>query len=65
MAALGIGHRVETLAYEVAEGYEIATAALVGQNLGARRPRRGSSGGPPREWGARTAARADGANVRA
>ena len=40
MAALGIGHRVETLAYEVAEGYEIATAALVGQNLGARRPRR-------------------------
>jgi len=37
IAALGIGHRIESIAYEFCEGFEVATAALVGQNVGAGR----------------------------
>jgi putative MATE family efflux protein len=35
VAALGIGHRVESLAYLVAVGFGAAAGSLVGQNLGA------------------------------
>ena len=38
MAALGVGHRVESLAYFYAYGVGQATATLVGQYLGASRP---------------------------
>lgn len=37
LAALGIGHRVESWLYMVGVGFGAATAALVGQNLGAGR----------------------------
>jgi putative MATE family efflux protein len=36
LAALGVGHRVESWAYMVGVGFGAATAAIVGQNLGAR-----------------------------
>lgn len=37
LAALGIGHKLEGLAYMVATGFALASSAIVGQNLGARR----------------------------
>lgn len=37
LAALGVGHRVESWLYMVGVGFGAATAALVGQNLGAGR----------------------------
>jgi putative MATE family efflux protein len=37
LAALGIGHRVESWLYMVGVGFGTATAAIVGQNLGAGR----------------------------
>ena len=37
LAALGIGHRIEAFPFYVSFGFSLATAALVGQNLGARR----------------------------
>lgn len=37
LAALGIGHRVESWLYMVGVGFGAATAAIVGQNLGAGR----------------------------
>ncbi|MGH7726362.1 MAG: MATE family efflux transporter [Candidatus Eiseniibacteriota bacterium] len=40
LAVLGIGNRVESLAYLVAVGMSLACEAVVGQNLGAREPRR-------------------------
>ncbi len=40
LAALGIGHKLEGVSYMVATGFALASAALVGQNLGARRPDR-------------------------
>jgi putative MATE family efflux protein len=40
VAALGIGNRIESINYLVAYGFSIATATLVGQNLGARNPER-------------------------
>ncbi|MCK6526617.1 MATE family efflux transporter [Myxococcota bacterium] len=38
MAGLGLGHRVESVAFTVALGYAAAAATLVGQNLGAGDP---------------------------
>jgi len=37
VAALGVGHRVESWTFTVAIGFGAAAAAVVGQNLGARR----------------------------
>jgi putative MATE family efflux protein len=45
LAALGIGHRVESWLYMIAVGFGAATAAIVGQNLGARRPDRAERAG--------------------
>lgn len=40
VATLGIGNRIESVNYLVAYGFSLATATLVGQNLGARNPNR-------------------------
>ncbi|MBD3383499.1 MATE family efflux transporter [candidate division KSB1 bacterium] len=40
IAALGLGHRIEGLAYFSAVGFAVAAEALVGQNLGASKPER-------------------------
>ncbi|MFT4625655.1 MAG: putative MATE family efflux protein [Myxococcota bacterium] len=40
MAAVGVGHRIESLAYLVAVGMSVGAATLVGQSLGAGQPRR-------------------------
>lgn len=40
LAALGLGHRVESVTYLVAVGFSYAVATLVGQNLGAKKPER-------------------------
>lgn len=45
IAALGIGHRVESWVYTVGVGVGAATAAIVGQNLGAGRVDRASRAG--------------------
>jgi putative MATE family efflux protein len=45
LAALGVGHKLEGLAYQVAVGFGLASAAIVGQNLGAGRPDRARSAG--------------------
>ncbi len=45
IAALGIGHRVESWLFMVGVGFGAATAAIVGQNLGAGRPDRASRAG--------------------
>ncbi|MBI1723984.1 MAG: MATE family efflux transporter [Gemmatimonadetes bacterium] len=45
LAALGIGHKLEGLSYMVATGFALASAALVGQNLGAQRPDRARRAG--------------------
>ena len=45
LAALGIGHKLEGLSYMVATGFGLASAAIVGQNLGAGRPDRARSAG--------------------
>ncbi|MEP6992742.1 MAG: MATE family efflux transporter [bacterium] len=45
LAALGIGHRVESWLFMIAVGFGAATAAIVGQNLGAGRPDRASRAG--------------------
>ena len=37
LAALGIGHKLEGLSYMVATGFGLASAAIVGQNMGAGR----------------------------
>jgi len=37
LAALGVGHKLEGLAYQVSIGFGLASAAIVGQNLGAGR----------------------------
>jgi putative MATE family efflux protein len=42
VAAIGIGHRVEGLAYFTSLGFATAAATLVGQHLGAGHPRRAS-----------------------
>ena len=45
LAALGIGHRVESWLFMVGVGFGAATAAIVGQNLGAHRPDRAARAG--------------------
>jgi len=45
LAALGIGHRVESWLYMIGVGFGAATAAIVGQNLGARRVERAERAG--------------------
>ena len=45
LAALGIGHKLEGLSYMVATGFGLASAAIVGQNLGAQRPDRARRAG--------------------
>lgn len=45
LAALGIGHRVESWLYMVGVGFGAATAAIVGQSLGAGRPDRAARAG--------------------
>jgi putative MATE family efflux protein len=45
LAALGIGHRVESWAYMVGVGFGAAAAAIVGQNLGAGQIRRAERSG--------------------
>lgn len=40
LAALGLGHRIEGLAFFMSAGFSIAAATLVGQNLGAQKPDR-------------------------
>jgi Na+-driven multidrug efflux pump len=45
LAALGIGHRVESWLFMIGVGAGAATAAIVGQNLGARRPERAGRAG--------------------
>ncbi len=42
VAALGLGHRIESFAYVIAVGLSTAAATLVGQNLGAGQPQRAS-----------------------
>lgn len=43
LAALGLGHRVEALAYTVCEGFGAAAATIIGQWLGAGREREARS----------------------
>ena len=45
LAALGIGHRVESWLFMIGVGFGAATAAIVGQNLGARRVDRAERAG--------------------
>ncbi|HEY9225072.1 MAG TPA: MATE family efflux transporter [Gemmatimonadaceae bacterium] len=45
LAALGIGHRVESWLFMIGVGFGAATAAIVGQNLGAGRVDRASHAG--------------------
>jgi Na+-driven multidrug efflux pump len=45
LAALGIGHRIESWLFMIGVGFGAATAAIVGQNLGAGRPNRASRAG--------------------
>lgn len=39
-AALGIGHRSESLAYQITVGFSLASSILVGQSIGAKNPER-------------------------
>jgi putative MATE family efflux protein len=45
LAALGLGHRVESWTYMIGVGFGAAAAAMVGQNLGAGRPDRAARAG--------------------
>ena len=45
LAALGVGHRVESWAYMIGVGFGAAAAAIVGQNLGARDVKRAERAG--------------------
>jgi putative MATE family efflux protein len=50
LAALGIGHRVESWLFMVGVGFSTATAAIVGQNLGAGRVDRAERAGWLATW---------------
>lgn len=50
LAALGIGHKLEGLSYMVAVGFGLASAAIVGQNIGAGRPDRARQAGWLTAW---------------
>jgi putative MATE family efflux protein len=45
LAALGLGHRVESWMYMIGVGFGAAAAAIVGQNLGAGQPERAARAG--------------------
>lgn len=45
LAALGVGHKVESLSYMVCVGFGVAAATSVGQNLGADSPERARRSG--------------------
>ncbi len=45
LAALGVGHKLEGVAYMAATGFALSAAAVVGQNLGAVRPDRARRAG--------------------
>jgi putative MATE family efflux protein len=45
LAALGLGHRIESWLYMIGVGFGAAAAAIVGQNLGARRTDRAERAG--------------------
>jgi putative MATE family efflux protein len=45
LAALGVGHRVESWSYMIGVGFGVAAAAIVGQNLGAGQVRRAGRAG--------------------
>ena len=45
IAALGLGHRIESWLYMIGVGFGAAAAAIVGQNLGARQPDRAARAG--------------------
>ena len=45
LAALGVGHRIESWFYMIGVGFGAAAAAIVGQNLGAGRPDRAARAG--------------------
>ena len=45
LAALGVGHRVESWAYMIGVGFGAAAAAIIGQNLGARQYARAERAG--------------------